>query len=442
MAIFGAKKEYRDGDKVACQQCGKQTEVKWFASKQSALVPPGEREKLALRCQSCGFITCSACAHPGDSMFPVCPNCKKEWGPYYFIGGGAQEGGGEENSDESEGRAAARAMPNANWEQALRMELPPMEELNTETGSAPAKSNRMSGSPLALLLFLLVGILVAAIVFAVLRVPGITMALKGILPAATPTPFVLGGDLREVTDGQLVAMIGQIEPPQSRERCENDENDITWCRAVIYLEDSTAIDLWARQGKQVNALTDNLEFLDNDGTLVLNGSQVRIEGLADCEEGLPCQIRVQKIQAVSLATRKPTPTVEQMKTATKKPTRINTATAMATETISSTASGNASASASPTTESISGCRDALQITLDDLGKEDVCVQGIVREYFKDDVAELLFFDQTATSFAFVSYGPPLNFAPGTCVFGTGKVAQLGARPAIVVTYKALVEKCP
>jgi hypothetical protein len=427
MAITGNQKEYRDGDKIKCQQCGKDARVKWFPDKQSAIVPPGEREELVLRCQACGFISCNACAHPGDSMFPVCPQCQKEWGPYYFIGGPATPASSITADSETTINRPAKA---DSWEQAMRMELPQTGEmLDENTLGGTKRSGGLRGSPVLLLVFLLIGILAAGLVFVLLRMPAITAALAGMRPEATATSMALRGTELAATPAlvhdQSVVVEGIIQPPTNTDGCEKSKDGVEWCQTSIQVYD-TQTQVWVQLGSPVNGVTSNFQFLDNDGSLITFGSTIRAEGVANCDESTACQIRVQKIEVLIKATITPTPTQEIPKTATLKPT----ATRYATPTLAPTA-----------TPTESGCANALSVTLESL-KEELCVQGTVSEVFVQEQAVLLLFDNQATSFIFVSYGPPLDFEAGDCVIGNGKIQQLGKRPVIVVTYKNLVEKCP
>src|SRR5512137_669918 len=75
---------YRDGDVVQCQRCAKNIRVKFFNSESVVIVSTQEQQALALRCQYCGYVLCDSCAHPAESLFPICPSCQREWGPYYF----------------------------------------------------------------------------------------------------------------------------------------------------------------------------------------------------------------------------------------------------------------------------------------------------------------------------------------------------------------------
>jgi DNA-directed RNA polymerase subunit RPC12/RpoP len=76
--------EYHDGDMVQCQRCAKNVRVKYYDKDTVVVVSSLDQQTLALRCQYCGYVLCDSCAHPADSLFPICPSCQREWGPYYF----------------------------------------------------------------------------------------------------------------------------------------------------------------------------------------------------------------------------------------------------------------------------------------------------------------------------------------------------------------------
>jgi DNA-directed RNA polymerase subunit RPC12/RpoP len=76
--------DYRDGDMVQCQRCAKNVRVKYYDKDTVVVVSSQDQQTLALRCQYCGYVLCDSCAHPADSLFPTCPSCQREWGPYYF----------------------------------------------------------------------------------------------------------------------------------------------------------------------------------------------------------------------------------------------------------------------------------------------------------------------------------------------------------------------
>lgn len=76
-----------EGARVKCAKCGKQVVVR-YAKKDLAFATDSAMSSVALRCQSCGFITCHSCAVPGGSSIsgsvPVCPSCGAVGGPYFF----------------------------------------------------------------------------------------------------------------------------------------------------------------------------------------------------------------------------------------------------------------------------------------------------------------------------------------------------------------------
>ena len=82
--LYGQMEAYNDGDIVQCLNCNKPVRVKFFEKGAVVVVSSQEQQELALRCQNCGYVMCDTCAHPAGSMFPICPSCNQEWGPYYF----------------------------------------------------------------------------------------------------------------------------------------------------------------------------------------------------------------------------------------------------------------------------------------------------------------------------------------------------------------------
>jgi hypothetical protein len=76
--------EYNEGDLVQCQRCAKNVRVKYYDHNTVVIVSTKDQQTLALRCQYCGYVICDSCAHPAESLFPICPSCQREWGPYYF----------------------------------------------------------------------------------------------------------------------------------------------------------------------------------------------------------------------------------------------------------------------------------------------------------------------------------------------------------------------
>lgn len=76
--------DFQDGELVQCQHCGKNIRVKYYDRDSVVIVSTQEQQTLALRCQYCGYVQCDSCAHPPESILPVCASCHREWGPYYF----------------------------------------------------------------------------------------------------------------------------------------------------------------------------------------------------------------------------------------------------------------------------------------------------------------------------------------------------------------------
>jgi hypothetical protein len=86
MAFLDASHGYLDGQTVACQNCQKRVTVR-LHSREVVVAVATELETTALRCTQCGFMTCYACAtdSPEGSSIPVCPSCKAQGGPYFFL---------------------------------------------------------------------------------------------------------------------------------------------------------------------------------------------------------------------------------------------------------------------------------------------------------------------------------------------------------------------
>jgi len=80
--------KYREGDLVKCGRCGNELTVR-YSAKAVASGTDAALASIALRCQSCGFITCHSCSTPGGSSIhgsiPICPSCGEEGGPYLFF---------------------------------------------------------------------------------------------------------------------------------------------------------------------------------------------------------------------------------------------------------------------------------------------------------------------------------------------------------------------
>jgi len=78
--------EYREGQMVSCEKCGKQVRVQFQKKGTIAIADPQALQTTALRCQDCGFITCYSCASASVQLMLVCPSCKGLGGPSFFPG--------------------------------------------------------------------------------------------------------------------------------------------------------------------------------------------------------------------------------------------------------------------------------------------------------------------------------------------------------------------
>ena len=77
---------YVDGQTVTCQRCQKRVTVRLRGNDGVVIAVASELETTAFRCLDCGFITCHACAFSATGpSIPVCPSCKSEGGPYFFL---------------------------------------------------------------------------------------------------------------------------------------------------------------------------------------------------------------------------------------------------------------------------------------------------------------------------------------------------------------------
>ena len=98
----------------------------------------------------------------------------------------------------------------------------------------------------------------------------------------------------------------------------------------------------------------------------------------------------------------------------------------------------------PTTTSTdaSTCRDALTITLADVG-QTLCVKGIVIETIERPNAFMVIFSDLPESFYWVSYDMVWSKAKlDTCYQTTGTIKQLGNRPIMLFGYSNIPEICP
>jgi hypothetical protein len=127
------------------------------------------------------------------------------------------------------------------------------------------------------------------------------------------------------------------------------------------------------------------------------------------------------------------PTFTPSPTSTKKPTNtpligLNLLATSTTQTIT------------PTTSS--ACRQALSITLNDVG-QTMCVQGVVLEIVENPTDFMVIFSYEKNAFYWVSYDLVLsNAEPDTCYQIQGTIDRIGNSPVLVFAYQNLPEVCP
>ena len=131
--------------------------------------------------------------------------------------------------------------------------------------------------------------------------------------------------------------------------------------------------------------------------------------------------------------------VKPSSTPTKKPTVHPTNTAIAVV-ISSPTQIPATETLTPTTES--GCRDALSITVADVG-QTLCVQGTVIETVTNPSNFMVIFSKEKGSFYWLTYDLVWSQAElDTCYQTTGKIDQIANSPVLIFGYSNLPEICP
>jgi hypothetical protein len=132
----------------------------------------------------------------------------------------------------------------------------------------------------------------------------------------------------------------------------------------------------------------------------------------------------------------PQPSSTPLKSATIQPTLTPTMRIVASPTISP-----ATITSSPTSV-LSVCRDALTITLADVG-QTLCVKGTVIKTVEKPNAFMVIFDKKPGSFYWVTYDLVWSDAQlDTCYQITGKIEQIANSPIQLFDYKNLPELCP
>ena len=136
---------------------------------------------------------------------------------------------------------------------------------------------------------------------------------------------------------------------------------------------------------------------------------------------------------VATNTRPPQPSRTPTQRPTTKPTRTATARLVLSPTIQPLTS---------TPTSASTCRDALTITLADVG-QTLCVQGTVIETVERPNAFMVVFSDLPGSLYWVSYDMVWSQAElNTCYKTTGTIEQLANSPILKFGYSNIPEICP
>jgi hypothetical protein len=140
---------------------------------------------------------------------------------------------------------------------------------------------------------------------------------------------------------------------------------------------------------------------------------------------VPTQLPATQTPAQPSSTPLPSPTPRPSSTATPR----NTATSALPLT---------EASATPS----SACRDALTISLADVG-QTLCVKGTVIETVEKPNAFMVVFSNQPGAFYWVSYDMVWSQAePDTCYQITGKIEQIANSPILLFDYSNIPEVCP
>jgi hypothetical protein len=145
----------------------------------------------------------------------------------------------------------------------------------------------------------------------------------------------------------------------------------------------------------------------------------------------PTEERVELVLPTSTITPSPVPTVTPTITTTPVPTETSTPFIQVVV-----------VPPSPTPTEATSCKPVLEVTLDDIG-QTLCVTGVVTKVDPRTNGMLIIFSPEKGTFYFISYYDiNLDFVKeGVCVMATGRIAQLGSSPVIVLGLNAPLLKC-
>lgn len=141
------------------------------------------------------------------------------------------------------------------------------------------------------------------------------------------------------------------------------------------------------------------------------------------------------------------PTPKPTLTPTKRPSStpligLNSLASPTSRGFTSTSQSSTPTEHSSTPTETSGCRDALTITLTDVGQA-VCVQGTIIETVDDPNYFMVVFSFEKGAFYWVSYD--LKWLSGeldTCYRVHGTIDRIGNSPVLIFSYQNLPEVCP
>ena len=168
--------------------------------------------------------------------------------------------------------------------------------------------------------------------------------------------------------------------------------------------------------------------------LLLGAGRNMLErSLSSIKSTLPTSTQQIMPTAVSITETPRKPTSTSTRIPTSRPTNTQIVEILATPT---------QIPATVTPASDSGCRDALTITLADVGKT-LCVQGTIIETLAMPTNFMVIFSTNKGSFYWVTYDLVWSQAElDTCYRTTGTINQIANSPVLVFGYSNLPELCP
>lgn len=142
-------------------------------------------------------------------------------------------------------------------------------------------------------------------------------------------------------------------------------------------------------------------------------------------------------QLLSIPTRVPfTPT------SVNSPTPTSTATETSTPTVEPSPTPVPLENTPTPTSEVSGCVQASEVTLADVGKI-LCVSGRVFRTIDKPASFIIIVVEEPGAFYFVAYDLKYNkLEKKQCIYANGEIRQLGDNPIMVVSYSVPIQYCP